>query len=48
MLILLYSACGLSLGFIVGYWYGFDTHAMQTHGKRLNTWNWIRKRLIDG
>lgn len=46
MLITLYSLCGLALGFIVGYWYGFDTMAMRQHGKQLDTWTWIKRRIL--
>lgn len=48
MLILLYASCGVCLGFIVGYWFGFDTHAMQVHGKKLDLRAWVRRRLLTG
>jgi len=47
MLLTLYTLCGLTIGFIIGYHYGFDTMAMRVHGKKLNPKNWIR-RLLRG
>lgn len=48
MLITLYALCGLAVGFIVGYWYGFDTRSMQQHGRTLDTWTWVKRRLLNG
>jgi len=45
LLLTLYALCGLALGFIVGYWYGFDTMAMRQHGKKLDFMTWLRRRL---
>lgn len=49
LLTILYGLCGLSLGFIIGYWYGFDTHALLSHGKLIDNWAWFKRRIIgDG
>lgn len=48
MLITLYTLCGLTIGFIFGYWYGFDTMAMRQHGKKLSFRMWLRRRLLHG
>jgi len=47
MLLTLYTLCGLTIGFIIGYHYGFDTMAMRVHGKHLDMKTWIR-RLLHG
>jgi len=46
MLLTLYTLCGLALGFIVGYHYGFDTMAMRQHGKKLDPIKWLKRRII--
>lgn len=48
MLLTLYTLCGLALGFIIGYHYGFDTLAMRHHGKHLDFKIWIKRRLLHG
>jgi len=46
LLLTLYALCGLALGFIVGYWYGFDTMAMRLHGKHLSLRQWFKRRIL--
>ena len=48
MLLTLYTLCGLAVGFIIGYHYGFDTLAMRQHGKQLDFATWLRRRLLHG
>jgi len=46
MLLLLYSLCGLALGFIVGYSYGWERRSLTQHGKDIDPVAFFRRLLF--
>jgi len=47
VLLVLYSVCGVLLGFIVGYQYAWEKRSLLQFGKQIDNWTFIR-RLLSG
>ena len=46
MLLVLYSVCGVLLGFIVGYQYAWEKRSLLQHDKKIDNWAFIRRLLF--